>query len=646
MRAVAVLGVFLFHLGFDAVPGGFVGVDVFYVISGFVIFRTMYRDLDEQSFSPWAFYCRRIRRIMPALLVTLTGCTIAGAVLMLPEDFLRMANSGLATLLSGANIYFFDRIDYFAPSVRETPLAHMWSLGIEEQFYLLAPLLAFAVTRFRSSKGLACALGIVSLLSLLENLIAVYGFRNELHAFYLPMARFWEIGAGGLLAWLEPRWRPKGGVRLALALLGGVGLFASFLVIEETMMFPGAVALLPVAATSAIIVAKISPTDPFGRTIAAAPVLFVGRISYSLYLFHWPLIVFYSLYGDPALSTVEKIGLLVAGLTLAWLNWHFVESRFRRAHLGGRRELRIAGAAASVGIIMLAVSLGDGIPARLSPTAQAVAAEIALVTVHPKGCEAIARLPSHRSGHLCTYTDRKEGFGYLLWGDSHARVLGKGLQQLVRVPGLVLDMSACPALLDTDQAGSSYRDNCRANQDRALELVRTEHIPVVVLASRWASYGSPIGALNDGRLPPKLLDRTTGSEISIADALAHTVQQFRDAGALVVILGPVPEAPFDVPKAMIRAAHLKTPAPRIDREQFNLRQRDVLPALAALADPPGVVVVWPHERLCDGVQCRFADGNTPLYADDDHLSLQGTLIAAGGVAEAITAMLAKVPTQN
>ncbi len=636
LRAVAVLAVFLFHLGIGKIPGGFVGVDVFYVISGFVIFRTLYRELDEQRFSPWAFYGRRVRRIMPALLLTLAASLVAGAVIMLPDDFIRLANSALATMASGANIYFFDRVDYFAPSVHETPLAHMWSLGIEEQFYLLLPLLAFAVTRFRSSHGLARALVIISLLSLAENLIAVHWFREELHAFYLPMARFWEIGAGGLLAWLEPRCRPHGLLQRGLAAGGLLGLVASFVLIDEAMLFPGVAAMLPVAATAAVIVAAVPATGLAGRVASMPPVLFLGRISYSLYLFHWPLIVFYSLYSPAKLSGFERAGILAVGIVLAWLSWRFVESRFRGAQQGGRIELRITGVAAVLGAGALAISLSDGMTFRLSPAARAVVAEAAFISVHPKGCGSVEGLRPPANAHLCTYSGSSKGFGYLLWGDSHARVLGKGLQQLTDMPGLVLDMSSCPSLLDVDRSGSSNRDSCRAHQDRALQLVQAERIPVVVLASRWATNASPIGNLDNGQPSAQLFDRATGAELSFQDALARTVSRFRALGAEVLIFGPVPESPVDVPKAMIRAAHLSEPVPTIDRATFDLRQREVLPAIAAVAAEPGVSVAWPHEMLCNADTCRIADGSTPFYADDDHLSLPGSLIAAKGLADLIS----------
>ncbi|MCA8930003.1 MAG: acyltransferase, partial [Alphaproteobacteria bacterium] len=366
------------------------------------------------------------------------------------------------------------------------------------------------------------------------------------------------------------------------------------------------------------------------------------RISYSLYLFHWPLIVFYGLYRETVFGPWEQAGLLAVGIGLAALSYRFVETPFRGAHRRSGRpwaETKIAGAALVTGAAALAVSLTAGLPQRLSPAAQAVAAELEAITVNPKGCHRVERLAPFKGGQLCTYAGPDAGpdsrFGYLLWGDSHARVMAKGLQQLTPVPGLVLDVSACPALQGVRRSDQGNATACDASQARALALVRDERIPVVVLASRWATVASPVPSPGDGLAPWHLYDRANGHELRFADALARTVAQFRDLGARVILVGPVPEAPFDVPKTLMRAVHLQQPMPAIDRASFDRRQTEVLPVIAAEAKRPGVAVFWPHDRMCDADTCRVVDGHTPLYADDDHLSLPGSLEVLPGLADLV-----------
>ncbi len=633
LRALSVMAVFLFHLDFEIVSGGFVGVDVFYVISGYVIFRSVLADADAGRFSLRAFWRRRVCRILPALALTVLACIGAGWWLMTPAEYAEFGNSALAAMVSVSNFYFNDRLQYFGDSAREVPLVHTWSLGVEEQFYLTAPLLVMWLVRRRAMGRLGPVLAAIAVLSFAYNLFALYGLSDERHAFYLPMSRFWEIAVGGCVAYWERRRHRDLPCSQLLAWSGVAGILAATVLIDTNTLFPGVAAVLPVGAAALFLATGLPASGVGGRLFRARPLVFLGRISYSTYLFHWPAITFYTIATGQPLTPWVGVVILVGTLALAALSWRFVETPCRRA----QPARAIWGAAVAVAATAVLLQLADGVPTRMSPQAQSVLAAIAAAPKpQAETCRSGGGLPSVPRSTICAFGDRAGPVDYVLWGDSHAGMYREALARGSDMTGVLATMPDCPALVGVYTSKRKNRSECKALQQAVIQLVKDRHISTVVLAGRWANLASPERSPGDGGLPKTIYDGEAGGRpIPFSAALLRTVQRLRATGARVVVVGPVPEIPYSVPSMMVRATHLGHSLPDVSRPDFDRRQADVLAALSALTDMPDVVVVYPHRQLCSPSTCRASEGPHPLYRDDDHLSAYGSDLIAPQIRRAI-----------
>jgi peptidoglycan/LPS O-acetylase OafA/YrhL len=360
LRAIAVAVVLLFHLDLAGMDAGFIGVDIFFVISGFLITSILMQDLGRDRFSLLQFYRKRALRILPPLLLVLVVVLGMAVLLLLPGELLVVAQAARATLAFGSNIYFWSSFDYFTPDAKENALLHTWSLGVEEQFYLVVPVLLWALYRwFRP--GLIPVMGATVALSFGLGLWMTAAMPKA--AFYLLPARYWELGAGAMLALFALRLRLAAGLKQGLGLGGLCLIGAGLVLIRPDEAFPGLKALWPVLGALAVIAAGGKTVS--GAVLATKPLVFLGRISYSLYLWHWPLIVFWKMQTGPVLSGLAQLGLGLAAVALASFSTFFFETPFR--HLPGRiRDSRVlAGAgAALVAIAALAFFL-QSLPERL-----------------------------------------------------------------------------------------------------------------------------------------------------------------------------------------------------------------------------------------------------------------------------------------
>ncbi len=372
IRAIAVLGVLLFHAGFSTFSGGYAGVDVFFVISGYLITRNILRAIDAGRFSYSGFFINRMRRLFPALLTTVGVSFVIGALLFSPPYMQPLAESAIVSILAASNIYFWSDTGYWDIQASLKPLLHIWSLSVEEQFYFIWPPLLLIASR-ANNKGIArilllTTLGLSSLV--FAGCLSVY---HPQAAFYWMPWRAFEFTIGAAVIWLERAARPQGGLWPEMMAAGGLGMIIlPFLFYTESTPFPVPGALLPCIGTALLI--WVGGYCATSKLWSNRPLIWVGRISYSLYLVHWPLIVFYTYWRFVPPTQFERITLVIGSFALAIPLNVFIERRFRQSNSASRlsdgRYLRLSCAIATcVILIAFTAKLDDGWPWRVRPAA-------------------------------------------------------------------------------------------------------------------------------------------------------------------------------------------------------------------------------------------------------------------------------------
>ena len=441
LRAVAVLPVIAFHAGLEVFSGGFVGVDVFFVISGYLITTILLSDLEKGQFSLLGFYDRRARRILPALFTVIAVSIPFGWMWMTPLAFKDFGQSIAAVVLFASNFLFWWETDYFAAEAELKPLLHTWSLAIEEQFYLFFPLLLALFWKV----GVRRIMMLIVVLALVSLTFSEWAWRTAPAAnFYLPFSRVWELFAGAICAFLL--WRAPPHPQPLLAGLGLAGIVLAIFVFDAETPFPSLYALLPVGGTALIIL--YSATTPVARLLSARVLVGVGLISYSAYLWHQPLFAFARIRSVHEPSLALMAGLSIAALGLAWLTWRFVEQPFRgRAGAARfpRRAIFVLSGTGMTALLAFGVVLdrGEGLDWRKSPSG-VVYADFNFNRINPGldfACwDGFNDLPDCRTS---------QSPDLLLWGDSYAMHLASGLQS--SDPDLAMvqqTMSACMPIKD------------------------------------------------------------------------------------------------------------------------------------------------------------------------------------------------------
>jgi peptidoglycan/LPS O-acetylase OafA/YrhL len=621
LRAIAVLLVLVFHARLTpSLSGGFIGVDVFFVISGFLITSIIRREIQAGSFSILRFYERRIRRIFPALTAVILACLIAGLIILPPQQMRDLARSAVSAIGFFSNFHFLAQMGYFQPDVDTLPLLHTWSLGIEEQFYVVAPLLVLVLlTRApRIERPVLAGIAIVSLV------YAVWLVsRDRDTAFYIPLTRAWELLIGALLATgmapIVSRFWREGLAAIGLALIIGSAFW-----LTPATLFPGATAIPACLGTAAIIYAGAGGTNNTARFLAWKPVWFIGQISYSLYLWHWPLLAFARFYqwGEP--SWTARLGLLGLAFVLAVLSWHFIERPFRRA--GGVASRRGIFAAAAAAIVLAA---GFSTAARMSKGFQFRFPEIAalrtakLSPVHSAmGC---AQRPGPEPSALCEIAGDKPAF--LVWGDSHAHAIATGFALAARKTGRRMVLSyqhKCPPLLGLKIGKTRDTINCATVNKAVIALIAQRKIPHVFLVGRWDAYARDWSKSRapGGVRPSTFNGLGLSSRAAFAKLLPETVAAIVAAGSRVTLVAVAPEAGLDVPTAVVRMriSNAKPPLPTVAR--YREQQAVVMPVLENLGSAK-VNIFYPHKILCTQNTCSIEDQGAPLYFDTHHLSTAG-----------------------
>jgi peptidoglycan/LPS O-acetylase OafA/YrhL len=489
LRAIAVAPVVLFHFGVRPFSGGYVGVDVFFVISGYLITSLIHGEMQDGRFSIVNFYERRVRRIFPALFAMLAVTAIAALVALFPNALITFGKSLLATAGFVSNFQFWSEAGYFDAAASEKPLLHTWSLAVEEQFYLLFPGLLLLL-RGASRKRLLTVLGGILLASLALN---IWGVRHApVSTFYLLPARFWELLLGSILAigaFAAPR---SAFVRSGMSALGLALIAIAIFTFTAATPFPGENALLPCVGTALVIQGGVGGRTAVNSILAHRALVLVGLMSYSLYLWHWPVFVIAKAYSPDGLGASETIVLIALSAVLAVLSWRYIERPFRgRSGILSRKKL-FAAAGVSIAILGAAGAVmwaTNGLPQRYDARIRTILAEANDTEPRIKRCLGVSAADV-AAGRLCKIGAENAPPSFILWGDSHAESMMPALDAAARDKGragLFAGNGSCPPLLGVDQPEAP---RCKAFNDSVAKLATSKDIAEVVLHCRWAEYAT------------------------------------------------------------------------------------------------------------------------------------------------------------
>ncbi|HXH77204.1 acyltransferase family protein [Nocardioides sp.] len=613
LRAVAVLSVIAFHAGL-AIPGGFVGVDVFFVISGFVITAMLQREWEKSgTLNLGRFYLRRFKRLTPALALVVVVSLIAASLLLSPFDRQGIAaDTGIGAMLLVANAVIASVSGaYFESPAESNPLLHTWSLSVEEQFYIAFPLLLLLASQVghRVARQRVVALAMVAIVGVLS-LVMIRGTSlgvpadSWLIGFYSPLNRAWEFAAGAGLAllagWLP--WLQRRGVAMTFACIGAVLLVGSFWMIDGEMPYPGKATLLPVAGTTLLIAAGFSD-NPISRLLATKPLSLIGDWSYSLYLWHWPFIVF-GLALWP-LGTYTAVMAATASVLPALLSYYWLEQRVRSLPpLGWRRMSRVV-----ITCVLFPVLVG--VATRLIATeVWAPALESGRLEVaYPRDeVEREAAALPEAPGNPCTSSEiavtvadnglcRQSRTGgpvrVALVGDSHAEHLFVGFVEQFPDVNVAIYSVRSPFFMGTPEG-----------LDTTLDVLSQMPALRVVILSRWWS-------------------RDTTAEAR--QALQTAVQLLADTGIRVFVADDIPDYPFDAFSCQFRRAPvLSAPMCSQPVSRFDAIRDDYLPTLeAAIEGQPRTTLLPTARHFCDDDTCSMVQDGQVLYGDRDHLNADG-----------------------
>lgn len=602
LRSLAVLPIVFFHLGFSWIPGGYVGVDIFFVISGYLIGGIILSQIHQDRYSIIDFYVRRFRRIMPALIAMLAITTLAMLLMAFPRALVDYSKSLIATALFGSNIYFWRTSDYFAPSAETQSLLHTWSLAVEEQYYLIFPILMLIVARFRKS----AIMPVVTALAAASLALSAYAvFERPVPTFFLLPTRFWELLLGVIAVRMRLRSLEKRSLREFLTVVGLAMVTIPILIYTPEIPFPGLAAVPPCLGTALLLLTGAHGPSLGSRILAIRPLVFVGLISYSLYLWHWPVVVLLKQWlPTDRLNIAQQIGALALSFATAWLSWRVIERPWRDPSIGRRTILTATACSIAVTCLVGALLIGlKGIPQRFPANVQPIIA----VLDNPATNDFRAPRCFPYRGEDFSAFDQKfclrispDKPNILLMGDSHAAHLWTGLNQ--RFPQFNFQQATAAGCAPLLPGARKTIPRCVA----AMHFLFDDYLPEkkvrwVLLAGYW--------------------NKTHLSQV------ARTLNYLHSRGFKVILAGPIVRYAIPLPQAMAMAKMRNDPS-----LPARMRERDIAELdrqFEHIAREHGAIFFSLYRALCKGQYCQTVDDRgLPLQYDYGHLTRRGSLLVA------------------
>lgn len=647
LRAVAVTSVVLFHAGIPGFSGGYVGVDVFFVISGFLITSIISREIAQNRFTLARFYERRARRILPALAGMLVLTWIAGLYFLGPKALASLGASTIATALFGSNILFWiETGNYFADSSELFPLLHTWSLAVEEQFYIVIPLIMMAIARFAGVRLFVPVFLAIVIVSFVFALVALPYRPNAV--FFLPMSRAWELGLGSLLALMAaPELTRRSLASEIIGVLGLLGIAVPVVLYTGETPFPG-LAAAPVCVGTALLIA-VREHSAVTRVLGSRGFVWIGLLSYSWYLWHWPVLVYARVqYNTVHLPIMVGVACALLSLALAYASYRFVEQPFRH---GGKdvasqqRALAAGGAALGVMICVgMALAISGGFPKRFSPTVQQIYAADD-DNFFSSDCWPARKQPSI----VCPVSEptmQTARGDVILWGDSHAAALAPGVSRVMSDAGYTVSftgLSACPPLPGIARNSTRFTE-CITYNSKALPAIVAAEADIVLLHARWtfnivgeAENGEQLSLAKIGNGDERLTEE--GNKTLTEQGLRAAIAAVQSGGSRAIILGPLPDWGVDIPRAAIAATRFGHDAHAgLDRSYTDRQMAETRAVLMTVAAETGAEYLDIYEPLCTDEHCAAIIDGKPLFRDMHHITGSGaTYLAERFVPEILAA---------
>jgi len=603
LRAIAVLSVIFYHAGIVNIPGGFVGVDIFFVISGYLITQRIISGHRKGGFSFKQFYVRRIRRIFPAMVTTLLGTLLAGTLLLDPDSLVRLGRSTISAALSVSNIHFYLESGYWDTASWMKPLLHTWSLGVEEQFYIIWPLFVICLLMFTRGFSLA-VLVVITLASLVVT--TLFTPENHNAAFYLTPFRIYEFGIGAICVWFDQHVWPKNPsgklLQSALYLLGLAVLFSSICLIDNTDTFPGWMAVIPALGAAFVILAK----EPAGLSLllSNAAMRYTGLISYSLYLVHWPVLVFFK-YKEIELSTDTTIFALIIIAALSALQYHFIENPLRRpASRNINYVTNTTFAAAIVAVLFVTsnsilVVMNHGFPGRYSKDIQQLTSLTLKNTNKKRFRNQIDLCNSSHEGNICGSINTN-AVNVLIVGDSHGP------------DGLNIFKSAFPYA----NYVTSYLGGCPLVRDLTGITHATKDCAYYNLL-RFAQINHIIGDIDYVVFSQRM-------SLNRVEAMKETLKWFADRDVGLIVLGAGPQYKYDLVSLIIRHGTIMRSSKDLDA--FSVKHHFIVDdILGPYVESLGGIYLRMQDFFCpDGMCLAVLDSEVPIMFDTHHLTLEAS----------------------
>lgn len=635
LRAIAVLSVVFFHAFPNVFPGGFIGVDVFFVISGFLISSILYKGLDNGSFSFFDFYSRRIRRIFPSLITVLLFCILIGWVVLLPDEYMQLGKHIVGGSAFVSNFMLLGEAGYFDETAINKPLLHLWSLAIEEQFYIVWPLILFALWKIKINIGKVTVIALI--ISFLLNLFFIY--KSQPLTFYSPQTRFWEILSGGLLAWVtinkkhlilklnssEKILSLKINTHKSIftkitdntySIIGIVLLFIGFVFINESVKFPGFYAAIPVV--GAILLILAGPNAWFNKMVLSNRIIvWFGLISFPLYLWHWPLLSFAHIMESGTPSVAIRLSLVVLSIFMAWVSLHFIENKIRKGSFFKVKTIFLLVVMACLGACGYVVTSSNGFPSRVQSLSEYDSAVLSqMETPRELSNDSCRKVFPKISDYICI--TKSAGIPEtILFGDSHALHFYHGL-----------------SVIDNKNVGVLGGGWTSAGLNPIINSINKDNKLNVIQKDIYDYIGSNPAIKNVVISCASIVCHK--NKINFDANLRKTFDYFLSKKKNITFILDIPKMPFDSKKCLNeRPFNFRADASescltaKSYFDNSNKKYRDDV--FKVLKDYPEVRYFDPSKYICDENYCYAFIDNKFLYmttGDNSHLSNNGSELLA------------------